>query len=386
MAMNTDTAVQLYVELFGNIRVGLCIVQADPAQPELSPRVVDVNQAARRISAQLEGDAGSRRLDRCFPGLFGADLARVVRKLELFGDTVDLGEREVAENFYRIQVFSVFDGYFGILFTDTTERKRAEAEIAQLLAKVQRNAADLEQRVAERTAQLEEINTELDSFAYSVSHDLRAPLRSMKGFAEALLHDATLNEKERAEYLMRILATAQGMERLIQDLLAYSRLSRQEIRLHSVSLDRVVREAAQQLQLVSGGSRYELEVAPDLPEVQGHHAVLVQAVLNLFSNGIKFVPAGRLPRLTVWCEERGDSVRLFVKDNGIGIAPQHQERIFNIFERLHGIDEYPGSGIGLAIVRKAVVRMEGRIGVESTPGEGSRFWIELRKAVQIGER
>jgi len=278
---------------------------------------------------------------------------------------------------------SAVQGNGGIQFAvgmveDISERKEAEAEIAQLLETVQRDAAELERRVAERTAQLEEINAELDSFAHSVSHDLRAPLRAMQGLVEILLEEGkALAETERVAYLNRIQSAARGMERLIQDLLAYSRLSRQDILLQPVSLEEVVREAAQQLELACGGKHYQLELSGEFPAVVGHRAVLVQVVLNLMTNGIKFVPAGVTPRLRIWAEGEEAWCRLYVADNGIGIPPEHQERIFKIFERLHGIESYPGTGVGLAIVRKAVTRLGGRIGVESREGEGSRFWIEL---------
>jgi PAS domain S-box-containing protein len=273
-----------------------------------------------------------------------------------------------------------FDGgtqYAIAMVEDITERKRAEGEVAALLAQVQQDAAELEDRVRERTAQLQETNAELDSFAYSVSHDLRAPLRTMRGYVEILMEDGTLTEAERQGFLKRILSAAQGMDRLIQDLLSYSRLSRQEILLQSVSLATVVREAAEQLELASGGRKYLLEVSGELPEVLGHHAVLVQVLLNLMTNGIKFVAAGVTPKLSIWAESSGDMCRLFVQDNGIGIPEEHRERIFKIFERLHSIESYPGTGVGLAIVKKAVTRLGGRIGVESREGEGSRFWVEL---------
>jgi PAS domain S-box-containing protein len=279
-----------------------------------------------------------------------------------------------------------FDGgtqYAIAMVEDITERRRAEGEVAALLTQVQQDAAELEDRVRERTAQLQETNAELDSFAYSVSHDLRAPLRTMRGYVEILMEDATLSEAERQGFLKRILSAAQGMDRLIQDLLAYSRLSRQEIMLQSVGLGTVVREAAEQLELASGGRKYELEVSGELPEVLGHHAVLVQVLLNLMSNGIKFVAAGRTPKLTIWAERSGDRCRLFVQDNGIGIPEEHRERIFKIFERLHSIESYPGTGVGLAIVKKAVIRLGGRIGVESREGEGSRFWLELPLAESL---
>ena len=265
------------------------------------------------------------------------------------------------------------------MISDCTRDKRKDAEISELAARIETDAAGMEERVAERTAQLKEINEELDGFAFSVSHDLRAPVRAMQAFAQILLEDEDQTDAERRAYLERIRSAAQGMDRLIQDLLAYSRLSRQETTLQMVSLEKVVRDATQQLELTTGGKSYQMEIDGELPEVLGHHTVLVQVVLNLLSNAVKFVPKGVVPRLRIWAEPNEGRVRLFIEDNGIGIPPQHQERIFKIFERLHSMETYPGTGIGLAIVRKAVTRLGGRIGVESRVGEGSRFWIELKQ-------
>ena len=249
---------------------------------------------------------------------------------------------------------------------------------AKAFSKIAQDANELEVRVAERTAQLQEINEELDAFAYSVSHDLRAPLRAIQSFAEILQENQDKPEDpERGEYLERIIAAARYMDQLVLDLLAYSRLSRQELLLHNVSLAQVVREAADQLALAGEGGGFRLEIADNLPQVRGDHAVLVQVVLNLLSNAVKYVPEGVAPKLGVWAEQADAKVRLFVQDNGIGIAPEDQERIFRVFERLHGVESYQGNGIGLAIARKAVTRLGGRIGVQSQLGEGSRFWIEL---------
>jgi signal transduction histidine kinase len=117
-----------------------------------------------------------------------------------------------------------------------------------------------------------------------------------------------------------------------------------------------------------------------LPRIKGHPTTLVQVVANLLGNAVKFVPPGMTPRVRVWAEERGERMRLWVEDNGIGIAPEHQERIFRVFERLHRRESYPGTGIGLAIVRKGMERMGGGCGVESAPGQGSRFWVDLPRA------
>jgi signal transduction histidine kinase len=249
----------------------------------------------------------------------------------------------------------------------------------RLHEQVQRYAAELEQRVAERTAELEEINDELKSFSFSVSHDLRAPLRAVQGFAAALLEDhADALEPQGQDYAERIVAAAQRMDTLIQDLLIYSRLSRTDLRLQPVDLAAVVTDALSQLEVTLQERQAQIIVEAPLAQVVGHYATLVQIVANLLTNGVKFVPPGVQPQVRIWADAAPESgVRLWVEDNGIGIEPKHQERIFHIFERLHGIEAYPGTGIGLAVVRKGVARMGGRAGVESTPGRGSKFWIEL---------
>jgi light-regulated signal transduction histidine kinase (bacteriophytochrome) len=249
---------------------------------------------------------------------------------------------------------------------------------ARLHAQVQRHAAELEQRVAERTAELREINAELESFSYSVSHDLRAPLRSIQGFAQILLeeYDDRLEAAGR-DYLQRIMAAARRMDALTEDLLTYSRLSRASVELMAVSLEAVVEEVLTQLEGDIRGNAACVTVEKPLLKVMGHYATLVQVVANLLTNSIKFVAPGVRPQVRVWTEGRDDRVCLRLRDNGIGIAPDYQERIFRVFERLHGPETYPGTGIGLSIVRKGMDRMGGEVGVESAPGQGSTFWLEL---------
>lgn len=257
---------------------------------------------------------------------------------------------------------------------DVTERVRAEQEVRAL-------NEQLEERVRQRTAQLEEVNAEMEAFAYTVAHDLRAPLRAMQGLSQALLEDYGARlDATGLEYAGRVVRAAESMDELIRDLLAYGRLSRTEIRLEPVRWASVVDGARNQLEAELGGAEVEARVPESLPEVAAHRATLAQVVVNLLGNAVKFVAPGVTPRVRVWAEERGERMRLWVEDNGIGIAPEHHERIFRVFERLHGRESYPGTGIGLAIVRKGMERMGGGCGVESAPGQGSRFWVDLPRA------
>lgn len=258
-------------------------------------------------------------------------------------------------------------------------RAHARAELAQV--ELQELAAALEERVAERARQLQEVNGELEAFNYTVSHDLRAPLRGMQGFAQALLEDhAEALGEEGRQYAERISRAANHMDLLIQDLLSYSRLARADIVLKNVALDVAVTQALERVEKDAREHVAEILVERPLPEVYVHLATLVHVLANLLSNAIKFVRPGEAPRVLVRAVQDGRCVRLWVEDRGIGIQPEHQARIFEVFERLHGSEAYPGSGIGLAIVKKGTERMGGRAGVESEPGRGSRFWIELARA------
>ena len=244
--------------------------------------------------------------------------------------------------------------------------------------RIQRHSDELEHRVIERTHELQEANAELESFSYSVAHDLRAPLRAVQGLTQALMEDyaSELDETGR-DYGERIVGAVKRMDRLIQDLLAYAKLSRSDPRLGPVSLTAVVRDVLAQHELEISVRQATVDVADSLPDVVGHHVTLVQVVGNLVSNALKFVAPGTRPRVVIRAEHLQAHVRLWVEDNGIGIEPSHRARIFRIFERLHGIETYPGTGIGLAIVRKGMERLGGSSGVESEPGRGSRFCVEL---------
>jgi len=254
------------------------------------------------------------------------------------------------------------------------------ATVATHVERLEAQEAIRESEMRHRTlaTQLQQANQELESFAYSVSHDLRAPLRTMQGFAHALVQNFgnELSDEAR-DYARRIIASGQQSEKLISDLLAYSRLSLERLELMPVELIDVVDQAREQVQADLTESQAHVTVEEPLPAVRGNVTALVQVVANLLSNAVKFVPDDRKPEVRIWSEKREGSVRLWVEDNGVGVPVGQEERIFRVFERLAESGNRPGTGIGLAIVRRGLQRVGGECGVEHLPDGGSGFWIEI---------
>jgi PAS domain S-box-containing protein len=251
-----------------------------------------------------------------------------------------------------------------------------------------RSAADeasrrkLEERIGELTAQLEEARSEHDALTYTLAHDLRAPLRAMSGFSDTLVEEYAgqpLDETGK-NYAMRIAESAQRMDELIQDLLVYNRLGRSPVCLGPVPLEEAVSEV---LALFAREIRVrEARVRTELPalEVAADRSLLFLVLSHLLSNALKFVAPGAPPRVRIRAARRDEWVRLEVEDDGIGVAAEYTERIFGMFQRLNKSEAYAGTGMGLAIVKRAMDRMSGRVGVDSEPGKGSRFWIDLPPA------
>lgn len=255
--------------------------------------------------------------------------------------------------------------YFGTS-VDIDEKVRSE--------KALKRASDtLEAAVRERTVQLESAVAELETFSYTAAHDLRAPLRTLSGYAELLLRDAgpRLGLDDRGR-LLKLTQSAGRLDALISDLLLYAGIGREGAAPAPVDLDAAVAEILERPEFREA----ETQVRAPLGRVLAQPTLLAQAVSNLLSNAVKFARPDERPSISVWGETRGAGRRLWIEDEGIGIEPALIPRIFKPFVRAHAA-EYPGTGIGLAIVKKAVERMGGSVGVESTPGQGSRFWLEL---------
>jgi PAS domain S-box-containing protein len=238
-----------------------------------------------------------------------------------------------------------------------------------------------EAALAEKTARLEQSNAELEQFAYVASHDLREPLRMVNSFVTMLArrYGEKLDDEAR-EYIAFAQEGAVRMDRLILDLLEYSRVGRLDRPLTSTPLAQAMDLATKGLALAIQENNAELTIAGDLPPVLANEEELIRLFLNLIGNSLKYHHPDRPPRITFGAERRGDEVLCWVRDNGIGIAPQYFERIFRIFQRLHNRDRYEGTGIGLAICKKIVERHGGRIWVESEPDQGSTFFVTLRAA------
>jgi len=370
---------------------------------DLGQNLVRADSGTQALRCVLMQDFAVILLDVHMPGMNGFETAALIRERErsmhtpiVFLTASDQSELAVFQGYsvgavdYLIKPFApeILKSKVAVFVDLFQMREKARQQANQLVAinqNLEREIAErkrAEQEIERRADELGAVNKELEAFSYSVSHDLRAPLRAMQGFAQALNEDfADRLGPVAQDYTRRIVAAACRMDTLIQDLLAYSRLSRAQMLLQPLDLRSVMAQIRTHTEGEFRDREASVEVAiPEaFPHVMAHPTTLVQVVTNLLTNAVKFVGPGVRPHVRVWAEERDEWGRLWVEDNGIGIAQEHQDRIFRVFERLHGSEMYPGTGIGLAIVAKGTERMGGRAGVESTPGKGSKFWIELPK-------
>lgn len=249
-------------------------------------------------------------------------------------------------------------------------RKKAEDEVRTL-------NQDLERRVAERTEELLAANRELEAFTYTVSHDLRAPLRAINGFSNLLSESNAerLDEKGR-RYLHTIAEATRRMGQLIDDLLMFAKLNRQQIRSEPVSLDLMFDDMLEELRIIEGFREVEI-VRGELPAIHGDRLLIRQAFFNLLSNAFKFTRKRADARIVISAERQPGSVVISIADNGTGFDMKYANRLFGIFQRLHSEDDFEGTGVGLSIVHRVVHRHGGRVWFEATEGEGATFSVML---------
>lgn len=348
-------------------------------------RVVLVNEACLRIfGAQSEKELlGKSPLELLHPDYRAAIRQRIAMMLETGEPAPPFEEKIVRLDGGIVDVevkaapyFSGGKGAIHVILRDITAPKAAEAALRRL-------TAELEQRVADRTAELEARNKELEAFTYSVSHDLKAPLRSIAGYSRILLEDyAERLDDEGRRYLANIRRATQRMNQLIEDLLVYSRLERRAA--HQATVNPAALVAALLDERAAEIQERQVQVTVDVAPgpLSADPEGLELALRNLLDNALKFTQSVEHPTIAVGSRRLPGAVQLWVQDNGIGFDMQFHDRIFDIFQRLHGSGQYPGTGIGLAIVRRAVERMGGRAWAQSEPEAGATFFLEIPQPVE----
>jgi len=348
-------------------------------------RLVKARSADEALLALVAEEFALLILDVRMPGMTGFELAQMIKERKRTAHVPII----FLTAFYN-EDQHVIEGY-GSGAVDFLHKPinpvilRSKVAVFAQLHRVNRENAEanraLVAEVAERRRaedQLRNTVQELEAFSYSIAHDMRAPLRSMQGFAEILdtEHAEQLDETGR-DYLRRISTAARRMDALILDILNYSKVGHGELALRPVDVEQLVREITVTYPTLCA-EQADILIAAPLPQVLANEAALTQIVSNLLGNAVKFVAPGVRPRVLVRGESSGGLVKLWFEDNGIGIPGRLHARLFRIFSRLQRREDYEGTGIGLAIVRKAAERMHGCVGLESTEGAGSRFWVELR--------
>jgi len=352
---------------------------------ELKHTVIEANSGKEALRILLQGEIDLILLDVNMPVMDGFETARLIRQRTpasalpiLFVSAREPSAADIKQGYSLGAVDYI---------TKPVVPEVLRAKVSALLD-LQHRSKLLEKAVQERSAELATLNEraarlresmgELEAFSYSVSHDLRSPVRAIQGFAQ------TLDEEEGAklsadgkDYLRRIISSSQRLDKMITDVLAYSRMDVEPMTRTRLEVEPLVLAVIEQNPNLQS-PRAEIELQRPLLNAVGHEASFTQCISNLLGNAVKFVAPGVIPRVKIWTEAVNGAVRICLKDNGIGIAPEHQQRIFQAFERLN--TDYEGTGFGLAITRQAVQRMGGEFGVESEPGKGSLFWIELPKA------
>lgn len=264
----------------------------------------------------------------------------------------------------------------------TVDDERIALTLASQLALAWENIVlheDLEQRVVRRTRELEEANRELESFSYSVSHDLRGPLRAIDGFSSIVLRDhAAALPVEGRRYLDLVREGAQQMAQLIDDLLVFAKTARQPIARQTISMKELVNQCVGEFRGEIAERKTEVAVG-DLPECRADPVLLKQALVNLLGNAVKYTRKQPRARIEVGCSSEGGEQAIYVKDNGVGFDMKHADKLFGVFQRLHHKEEFEGTGVGLAIVQRVVHRHGGRVWAQAEPGKGATFYFTLGK-------
>jgi two-component system, sensor histidine kinase and response regulator len=366
---------------------------------ELGQRIIKARTGVEALGHLLRYDFAVILLDVNMPNMDGFETAALIRQRPRFEktpiifvtgyNTTDIDrlkgyELGAVDYLFLPVVPQVLKSKVGVFVELARQTPIIKSQAADLTAHVRHQAEQLEV-IQKLNDELKMANIELEAFSYTVSHDLRAPLRSISGYVGVLMEDyGPRLDQEGRDHLLALDRAAKRMDALTRDLLAYARVARESVILEPLSL-RPLLEGVIALNGDEKTHPAKFVIEPGLGEVMGHRSLLERCLGNLLNNAVKFVAPGVTPQIHIRAEPRGNLVRLWIEDNGIGIDADYHKRIFSIFERVGNLHQYEGTGIGLAIVQRAVQRMGGACGVESAPGQGSRFWIDLLPVPQPRE-
>ncbi len=358
---------------------------------ELGQRIIKARNGVEALGHLLRHDFAVILLDVNMPNMDGFETAALIRQRPRFEktpiifitgyNTTDLDrlkgyELGAVDYLFLPVVPQVLKAKVTVFVELARQTQIIKTQAEDLAAHNRRQAEQLEV-IQKLNDDLKDANTELEAFSYTVSHDLRAPLRSISGYVNVMLEDygPRLDDEGRG-HLQALDRAAKRMDALTRDLLAYGRVARESVTLERVPL-RPLLEGIISLNAIGSKQPAKIVIATELLDVWGHHFLLEQCLSNLIDNATKFVSPGITPEIHLRTEPRDGWVRLWIEDNGIGIDPSYHHKIFSMFERVGDLHKYDGTGIGLAIVHRAVQRMGGTCGVESASGAGSRFWVDL---------
>lgn len=334
--------------------------------------LMDVNHAYEKLLNLSRNDTIGKKATEVYK-------TKEAPYLEIYAGVADDGEPQRFESYFepmnkyfRISVFSPKKGEFATVFEDITIKKRAEEEIKKL-------NEELEFRVRKRTAELEAANHDMESFSYSVSHDLRAPLRVIRSFSSILARKYVDNlDDDGIHYLHNIVDATERMGTLIDDILLYSRTGRKSVQKKPISIRNVLEEVLDDLNENIKAKNAVVNIPNDLPTITSDRTLLNQIFINIIGNALTYHEPDKKPEIDIFWQKNEDTIRICMRDNGIGIPEKYHGHVFKIFQRLHGESTYSGTGIGLAIARKAAELMEGSLWIESSQkGQGTTFCLEL---------
>ena len=380
-----------YRTLFDSIDEGFCVVEMvfDEAGKPVDYWFLEVNAAFANQTGLT--DAAGRRMRQLAPS-HEQHWFDAYGKVAMAGEPVRFEARaEALGRWFDVYAFRVGppeSRRVGVLFKDITERKQNETALEDARVQLRAHAVQLEERIRERTASLETSLNSIEELLYTIAHDLRAPNRAMQGYAELLRIDyGDKLDSTGREYLSRIMEAALRNDQLIRDLLQFGRLSHVDVSLETVDALGAVQNAVREVESAARKHAAHIDVLQDhpWPRVMANETLLREVVVNLLTNAMIYVPADRKPHVVVSATASKKHTVIRIRDNGIGIAAAQQEEIFRPFVRVPNETGAAGTGMGLSIVRKAAERMQATVGVESSPGQGSCFWIALLTASNTGK-